>query len=602
MAEAALDYDYDETLEISEGGIADFLTAKTGSWADDDIPSSGIAQVKHVVDQLAEYGRFDDEYMVHAAPNETVVPLPVLDANPRLRLALYAQMRALGLDPERYTVGNDLNSINPVTGQREFGIGKKIKKFFKKVVKVIKKVVPIILPIVLSMTPLGPIFGSMLGSGIATLMQGGDFKDALKSAALSGVTAGIFKGVQGGLQGARAGTGFGQGFKSSVGEALRPFAAEAGASAALQEQIVDNLVDPNVSVTPGSMDVSMDIPMPAQAGVTPTGPPVTEMGLATPDVMARQTLEPLSQILPQTTAAAYPAQNVINAATTPTAAGVTGAGTTGAGTTVPSLPMLETKLSPYSLPEADFESLPGLGDAGAGTGTGVSGAGGVTPPTDAFPDLQAAIAEQQQPGFFKNLKDKQYWEAFSPSGPTRQELWAKYFPESTELTGKQRGFIEAVLKAKGVTPSILQRYGPILGATMLASRAAAGAEEEEPESLFETGITGADLLAENPEDYMVSMNLPPPITIQQWGDTGVGPQPTIQWAPTGAAGGDVDSYPPRIGGINGPGTGTSDDVPAMLSDGEFVFTAKAVKGAGNGSRKSGTSNLYNLMRNFEGRM
>ena len=213
MAEAALDYDYfepDESLEIPEGGIADFLTAKTGSWADDDVPSSGIAQVKHVVDQLAEYGRFDDEYMVHAAPNETVIPFPVLDANPNLRFALYAQMRALGLDPERYTVGNDLNSINPVTGQREFGFFKKIKKFFKKVVKVIKKIAPIVLPIVLAMTPLGPIYGAMLGSGLGSLAQGGSFKDALKAAAISGATAGIMKGMRGGvkaMRAARAGTG-----------------------------------------------------------------------------------------------------------------------------------------------------------------------------------------------------------------------------------------------------------------------------------------------------------------------------------------------------------------------------------------------------------
>lgn len=31
------------------------------------------------------------------------------------------------------------------------------------------------------------------------------------------------------------------------------------------------------------------------------------------------------------------------------------------------------------------------------------------------------------------------------------------------------------------------------------------------------------------------------------------------------------------GKVNGPGTGTSDDVPAMLSNGEFVMTAKATK-------------------------
>ena len=34
------------------------------------------------------------------------------------------------------------------------------------------------------------------------------------------------------------------------------------------------------------------------------------------------------------------------------------------------------------------------------------------------------------------------------------------------------------------------------------------------------------------------------------------------------------------GEVDGPGTGTSDDIPAMLSDGEFVFTAKATKQIG----------------------
>jgi hypothetical protein len=32
--------------------------------------------------------------------------------------------------------------------------------------------------------------------------------------------------------------------------------------------------------------------------------------------------------------------------------------------------------------------------------------------------------------------------------------------------------------------------------------------------------------------------------------------------------------------VEGPGTGTSDSIPALLSDGEFVFTAKAVKNIG----------------------
>ena len=55
----------------------------------------------------------------------------------------------------------------------------------------------------------------------------------------------------------------------------------------------------------------------------------------------------------------------------------------------------------------------------------------------------------------------------------------------------------------------------------------------------------------------------------------------------------------RDGPINGPGTGTSDDIPAMLSDGEFVMTAEAVRNAGGGSRKKGTEVMYGIMNNLE---
>ena len=54
-----------------------------------------------------------------------------------------------------------------------------------------------------------------------------------------------------------------------------------------------------------------------------------------------------------------------------------------------------------------------------------------------------------------------------------------------------------------------------------------------------------------------------------------------------ADGGNVD-FPRMNGPISGPGTETSDDIPAMLSDGEFVVNAKAVRGVGklNGAGKS----------------
>ena len=58
-------------------------------------------------------------------------------------------------------------------------------------------------------------------------------------------------------------------------------------------------------------------------------------------------------------------------------------------------------------------------------------------------------------------------------------------------------------------------------------------------------------------------------------------------------------YPRRTGQINGPGTATSDSIPAMLSDGEFVMTAKAVRGAGKGNRRAGAKRMYALMNQLE---
>jgi hypothetical protein len=58
-------------------------------------------------------------------------------------------------------------------------------------------------------------------------------------------------------------------------------------------------------------------------------------------------------------------------------------------------------------------------------------------------------------------------------------------------------------------------------------------------------------------------------------------------------------FPRKTGPINGPGTGTSDSIPAMLSDGECVFTAKAVRNAGGGSRREGARRMYALMKALE---
>ena len=66
-----------------------------------------------------------------------------------------------------------------------------------------------------------------------------------------------------------------------------------------------------------------------------------------------------------------------------------------------------------------------------------------------------------------------------------------------------------------------------------------------------------------------------------------------------------EAFPRMNGPISGPGTETSDDIPAMLSDGEFVVNAKAVRGVGklNGAdgskeeqRRNGARMMYALQR------
>ena len=66
-----------------------------------------------------------------------------------------------------------------------------------------------------------------------------------------------------------------------------------------------------------------------------------------------------------------------------------------------------------------------------------------------------------------------------------------------------------------------------------------------------------------------------------------------------AGGGGVKDLRQSGGMSLGPGTEKSDSIPAMLSDGEFVMTSRAVRGIGDGSRKLGAKRLYNMMHKAE---
>jgi hypothetical protein len=136
------------------------------------------------VSNIGGLGRYEDTYIVHAAEGETIVPMEVLDQNPILKKRLFKTMVDMGIDPGRYIVGNELNSLNPVTGQPEF--------FLKKIVNRLKKAAGDIsgyaAPIAGAM--FGPAAGAAVGAGLGAFKREnpGDPNQALNMALLGGGT------------------------------------------------------------------------------------------------------------------------------------------------------------------------------------------------------------------------------------------------------------------------------------------------------------------------------------------------------------------------------------------------------------------------------
>jgi hypothetical protein len=195
---------------------------------------------------------------------------------------------------------------------------------------------------------------------------------------------------------------------------------------------------------------------------------------------------------------------------------------------------------------------------------------------------------------------------------------------------------------------LIRRYAPLAAVGTLGA-AALGAFKQEPgedEPLFETKYTGSDYIRDNPQQFQGGLDTsyrrptsssssvvsPMSSSSSVVPPTSFGPAiPLGGVAPVYMGGGITNSpggvaqpynvagmygvpliyrakggemtrtqFPRKTGPINGPGTGTSDDIPAMLSDGEFVFTAKAVRNAGKGSRRKGAARMYKLMKMLEG--
>ena len=643
MGQAALQYDEFEDIEpieVPAGGIATFLTATEGSWAtddEDDLPQSGIAQVKKVADQLAQFGRHEDEYMIHAAEGETVIPMEVFRKNPILKDRIFQQMRDMGIEPERYVVGNELNSLNPVTGQPEFFL----KKLFGGLKKFVKKAVTVVLPIV-GAAFLGPL-GAAAGSGIATLINGGNLKDALKSAAISGLTAGVMNGISGGMSAAGEGGSFFQGFKAgavgegaftrTIGEAAAAGGAQA-AEAAAAASTLESIANPTAASQAASAQQAQFTYMPDGTAVpveAAIAPPQAIPSVVTPaQQQAQFTYMPDGTAVPVRAAAAAPTTTAttMQAVTKPTQAmyDANAGGLRGVVDADPTNPLysnITTRSATPDVIQSGTQAGTGYYDAGkatfdpaagttttAGAGAGAAAGAGMGPPApttvqppgvvDSVKQIFGIGAEvQAQP--IEGLKN-----LFLPGMDVNAQ--AQAIAERAAAQGTlPPGYNVQTYAAKLAKDSlsgiggVARKFGPAFGGIMALD--ALSRQEPQDYNVAEQ-VTGFDLREQNPYKYELgpgTMRLPTTYTVQDVSNQYTPIKtPVYQPVPLGVAqGGEIDNFPRMNGRIDGPGTETSDDIPAMLSDGEFVFTAKAVRGAGNGSRENGMQNMYDLMSKFE---
>lgn len=131
---------------------------------------------------------------------------------------------------------------------------------------------------------------------------------------------------------------------------------------------------------------------------------------------------------------------------------------------------------------------------------------------------------------------------------------------------------------------------------MLLSGVSALDQEKMPSGMGSAygGVTAGDLISKYPSKYLLNpeaFGIKNAEAIQKYKDAISKEKSGVAQTKTARAGGP----------INGPGTGTSDSIPARLSDGEFVMTAAAVRGAGGGDRKAGAKKMYQMMHEFEKR-
>lgn len=580
MAENAVK---EEEFVIPEGGIADFykedaeIEALEREEADKAFGSEGIANFQEVAARMASYGRGGDDTIAHVATGEIVIPRKLIDNNPEMRDSIFNHLRELGIeDPEQYVVGAEANSINPETGLPEFGWLKKafkkvtraVKKVVKSVVKVVKKVAPVILPIALSFTPLGPVYGAALGSGIGTLIKGGNIKDALKSALIAGGTGALFSGF----------TGSGS-FTENVGSALADPGARFSQTLAGAQSTISG------------------------SGFTGEGNLFSKYVPTAAEVPQAESLA--SEELSQIKDAAFDVNKFQTPGTRIVGEGGQEFVIDASGKMVPYEPAMsrDIALAKASAPSVDSTA---------------------TSSTFDLSKLQQPQGFSEPPGVMDSLKD-----AFTPGGRSFTESMGDLFmpntatPTATDFLKANPGLDLATAKqlaadAAKAAPGLLRTYGP-LAAAGTVGLAASGfftpPPEDDPNIDEIQGPTGVDLYEQDKERYGVGgyqlqeAQGPYEVATTYAGGPGsryYNPDPfgtsryrniLPQYV---AEGGEI--FPRRVGGIMpDEGIPGQDSVRAMLMPGEFVMTTDAVKGLGGGDMRQGINNMYGMMRNLEAR-
>ena len=581
------------------------------------VPETGIHNIRKAADMLADFGRNGDTYIIHAAEGETVVPMEVFESNPRLKKMIFKQIEELGLEPERYIVGNKLNSINPVTGKPEFFVGKLfrgVKKVFKPVVKAIQTVAPIALPILAPIAlpflplPLSAGIGGMVGG----LIAGQDAGSAFKSGLLSGGLAGLGNIAFGGPSGFGSGTFFGSRLNPTA--TLASYFAPGGLGFAGPPTSITNPLSGALGgpTSPSNLisRAQSGLPGGSASGFVGGGDPIgTNFGTGTTPLAMASRAAPTPMARPP-----VPINLSSGPVYTPPVTGVmdvvppTDFGT---GTITPLAMSSQLPVTPMARPSVipdagniNYQQIAGMGSPPANvvqTSNVVPPMSNVTSPPSGgggiLDTLKGGVDKTKQ--FVGGVYDKYLSPNRVSIQPSAADVAAAYQTKLGEYAAQgitlgpadQKALFDAT-KAS-MQPSFLRRYAP-LGAVGLGTIAAVSAlsddeEDQGPLTMADlqeqTGPTGTELYQQNPTRYGFDQGF-------------YGRNPYYQ---------AIRYTPPYVqakegGEIVGPGTATSDSVPALLSDGEFVMTAGAVRGAGGGNRAEGARRMYDMMKQFEQRV